>query len=74
MDEPMEHDALGKVTHRPDTPTEIARYEADLKKLSAERTREHAVNAYWMLYEPQKLVEMAGTGQRQGYDDAGPIR
>jgi riboflavin synthase len=74
MDEPMEHDALGKVTHRPDSPTEILHYERELKKLSTERTREHAVNAYLMLYEPQTLIDMAGTGQRQGYDDAGAIQ
>ena len=73
MDEPFEHDKLGKVVKRPETQNEIARYEAELKKLSIERTREHAINAYWMLYEPQKLLELAGTGQRQGYDDAGPV-
>lgn len=74
MDEPFEHDALGKVVKRPTTPQEIARYETELKTLSTERTREHAVNAHMMLYEPHKLVELAGTGQRQGYDDAGPIQ
>jgi riboflavin synthase len=73
MDEPFEHDALGKVVKRPSTDAETAHYERELKKLSVERTREHAVNAYWMLYEPQKLLELAGTGQRQGYDDAGPV-
>ena len=74
MDEPFEHDALGKVVKRPQTKDEIARYEAELKKLSVERTREHAINAYWMLYEPHKLTELAGSGQRQGYDDAGAIQ
>lgn len=74
MDEPFEHDGLGKVTHRPDTPAEIAHYERELHKLSVERTREHAVNAHMMLYEPHKLTELAGTGQRQGYEDAGPIK
>jgi len=73
MDEPFEHDALGKVAKRPATGAEIAAYERELKKLSIERTREHALNAYWMLYEPHKLAELAGTGQRQGYDDAGPV-
>lgn len=74
MDEPFERDALGRVVKRPATPEEVARYEKGLKHLSVERTREHALNAYWMLYEPQRLAEMAGTGQRQGYDDAGPIQ
>lgn len=74
MDEPFEHDALGKVVKRPTTPEEVARYEKELRHLSVERTREHAVNAYYMLFEPQKLIEMAGSGQRQGYEDAGTIQ
>lgn len=74
MDEPFERDALGRVTKRPSAPAEVEAYEKELKFLSVERTREHAVNAYWMLFEPNKLVEMAGTGQRQGYEDAGPIQ
>ena len=74
MDEPFARDALGKVVKRPETREEVAAYEKELRHLSVERTREHALNAYWMLYEPQKLVEMAGTGQRQGYEDAGPIQ
>ncbi|HET6404970.1 MAG TPA: riboflavin synthase [Candidatus Thermoplasmatota archaeon] len=73
MDEPFEHDDLGRVTKRPKTPEEVARYEKELKKLTIERTREHALNAYYMLYEPHNLTAMAGTGQRQGYEDAGPI-
>lgn len=73
MDEPFEHDKLGKVVKRPESAAQHAAYETELKKLSVDRTREHAINAYWMLYEPHKLVEMAGTGRRQGYDDAGPI-
>lgn len=73
MDEPFEHDALGKVVKRPQTAAEIATYEKELRHLSIERTREHAENAHWMLFEPDRLVKMAGTGQRQGYDDAGPI-
>lgn len=73
MDEPFSRDKLGRVAKRPETPDEIARYEKELKHLAIERTREHALNAYWMLYEPEKLLALAGTGQRQGYDDAGPI-
>ncbi len=74
MDEPFEHDKLGKVVRRPETPEEIARYERELKHLSIERTREHAINAYHMLYAPAELEKLAGTGQRQGYEDAGPVR
>ena len=73
MDEPFEHDALGKVVRRPQTREEIASYEKELKHLSIERTREHALNAYWMVHEPHRLAELAGTGQRQGYEDAGGI-
>jgi riboflavin synthase len=46
----------------------------DLKWLAEERTREHALNAVWMLLEPERLVELAGPGQRQGFEDAGPIQ
>jgi riboflavin synthase len=74
MDEPFDRDALGKVVKRPETKAEVERYERELRHLSVERTREHAINACWMLYEPRKLVELAGTGQRQGYEDAGPIQ
>lgn len=44
-----------------------------LTHVARERTREHALNAAWMLYDPDRLVEMAGTGQRQGFEDAGPL-
>lgn len=38
------------------------------------RTREHAVNAYDLLVRPGAIRARAGTGQREGYPDAGPIR
>jgi riboflavin synthase len=38
-----------------------------------DRARKHALNAYWMLYEPEQLQRRAGQGVRQGYEDAGPI-
>lgn len=44
-----------------------------LVHVARERTREHALNAAWLLYDPERLVEMAGTGQRQGFEDAGPM-
>ena len=37
------------------------------------RSRKHARNAYWMLFEPEQLSRRAGQGVRQGFDDAGPI-
>jgi riboflavin synthase len=37
------------------------------------RSRKHARNAYWMLFEPEQLVARAGSGERQGYGNAGPL-
>jgi riboflavin synthase len=44
-----------------------------LAKVCRNRARKHARNAFWMLYEPEQLVERAGQGVRQGFDDAGPL-
>jgi riboflavin synthase len=41
--------------------------------LASRRAEEHALNAVLLLFYPEKLTKMAGTGQRQGYEDAGPI-
>jgi riboflavin synthase len=46
---------------------------ADLVPVCKDRSRKHARNAYWMLYEPEELTRRAGRGVRQGYADAGPI-
>ena len=51
-----------------------ARDEAELAWLCEQRAREHAVNAWRMLFKPKELEALAGTGQRQGFADAGPIR
>lgn len=51
-----------------------AKDEKELKTLASKRTREHAVNAYDLLFRPERLTRMAGTGQRQGFDDAGKIQ
>ena len=37
------------------------------------RSRKHARNAYLMLFEPEQLVARAGSGERQGYGNAGPL-
>jgi riboflavin synthase len=50
-----------------------ARDARELKKLALKRAREHALNAYDLLFRPGKLEKMAGTGQRQGFADAGAI-
>jgi riboflavin synthase len=44
-----------------------------LAEVCRDRARNHARNAYWMLYEPEQLVARAGQGIRQGYADAGPL-
>ncbi len=51
-----------------------AKDEKELDWLAEQRTREHAVNAVRLLYKPKELEKMAGTGQRQGFADAGPAR
>jgi riboflavin synthase len=50
-----------------------AKDEEELAFLCDRRAREHAVNAWRILFKPEELAEMAGTGQRQGHEDAGPI-
>ena len=45
----------------------------DLASVFKNRSRDHAINAYLMLYEPEKLIARAGQGVRQGFGDAGPL-
>jgi riboflavin synthase len=45
----------------------------ELKFLAENRTKEHARNAYYLLFKPEKLRKQAGTGQRQGFEDVGPV-
>jgi len=42
--------------------------------LAKQRAREHARNAYNLLFRPDVLSKNAGRGLRQGYEDVGPIR
>jgi riboflavin synthase len=51
-----------------------ARSDEELKKLAENRAREHAINTVLMLTKPEMLTKMAGTGQRQGAPDVGPIK
>lgn len=46
-----------------------AKDDKELKWLMDRRTREHAMNVYRLLFRPKELTRMAGTGQRQGFDD-----
>ena len=48
--------------------------EKELLWLAERRTREHAQNVYRLLFKEDILRKMAGTGQRQGFDDAGSIQ
>ncbi len=47
--------------------------ERELLKITENRIREHVRNAVDLLLNPQKLQRLAGTGQRQGVEDVGPI-
>ncbi|HVB19547.1 MAG TPA: riboflavin synthase [Acidimicrobiales bacterium] len=51
--------------------------ESEIPEILAEvfenRSRKHARNAYWMLFAPEELARRAGTGERQGFDNAGPL-
>ncbi len=47
---------------------------AELEALARRRAEEHALNAYALLFRPQDLARRAGSGLRQGFPDAGPVR
>jgi len=46
---------------------------ATLAMVFRNRSRDHARNAYLMLYEPEELTARAGQGVRQGFANAGPL-
>ncbi len=51
-----------------------AETDEELASLADNRAREHAINAYDLLFRPERLQEMAGTGKREGHPDAEPLR
>ncbi len=51
-----------------------ARDDRELAWLAEQRTREHARNVLTLAFSPEELTREAGTGQRQGFQDAGPAR
>ncbi len=51
-----------------------AKDDRELAWLMEQRTREHAENAVKLVLNPRALEREAGTGQRQGFPDAGPAR
>ncbi|HEC76879.1 MAG TPA: riboflavin synthase [Thermoplasmatales archaeon] len=50
-----------------------AKDEKELKWLAKRRAREHALNAINLLFYPERLTKKAGTGQREGFEDAGAL-
>lgn len=48
--------------------------ERELAWLADQRTREHSLNIIKLLLRPKDLIREAGTGQRQGFEDVGPIK
>jgi len=48
--------------------------ESELAKLCENRAREHARNLLRMLFKPERMTRRAGTGQREGFEDVGPLR
>ncbi|RMF91181.1 MAG: riboflavin synthase [Methanobacteriota archaeon] len=46
----------------------------ELARLCENRAREHAQNLLRMLFHPERMTKRAGTGQREGFEDAGPLR
>ncbi len=50
-----------------------AESEDELLRVAENRVREHVRNAVDLLVNPKRLQKLAGTGQRQGYPDVGPI-
>ena len=51
-----------------------AKDDKELAWLADRRSREHAVNAFDLVYNPKNLTKRAGKGLRQGFDDAGAVR
>jgi len=50
-----------------------AKDEKELAWLANQRTREHAINVFDLLFKPERLTKQAGKGLRQGFKDAGPV-
>lgn len=48
--------------------------EKELAELADRRAREHARNVHRLLFKPEEFAKLAGTGQREGAPDAGPLR
>lgn len=51
-----------------------AKDEKELAGLCDRRAREHARNLLRLLFRPEEMTKRAGTGQREGFEDKGPLR
>jgi riboflavin synthase len=47
-----------------------AKTNEELKKIIISRVKKHAINAVWMISKPEELSKRAGTGERQGFENA----
>ena len=45
----------------------------ELKEIAEDRSRKHAQNVIKLMFKPKELIKNAGTGLRQGKDDAGEL-
>jgi riboflavin synthase len=45
-----------------------------LEELAHNRTKEHAMMIYRMIFRPQEMSKLAGQGIREGFEDEGPAR
>lgn len=41
-----------------------------LAKVMKNRAEKHSLNLMWMIFEPQELAKRAGSGERQGFENA----
>jgi riboflavin synthase len=51
-----------------------AQSDKELAMVCGNRAREHAQNLIKLLFDPEKLTRKAGTGQREGFKDAGQVK
>lgn len=50
-----------------------AKNDKELARLADRRAKEHALNAYKLLFKPKDLEKEAGKGLRQGFEDVGAL-
>lgn len=70
LDVELKHDThiLEVFVHEDEADTE-----SELADLADKRAREHAINAYDLLFRPERLQKLAGMGEREGHPDVGPL-